>query len=187
MSEGIVMKRGERTVALDAILTKKEWIDMIQAAKDSRDQVIMALGVLGLRASEIGGCRREWVDLVQQTILLPTGATKRGHARIVPFGKFRMVKDVIAAFFILEKGVNLTRIAVFQRVKRMASRAGVLHPVTPHGLRATGACWCSQAGYNASALREHFGWKALETAEHYLETSGQSAMRAMNELGENIL
>lgn len=187
MSEDIVMKRGERTVALDAILTKKEWIDMIQAAKDSRDQVIMALGVLGLRASEIGGCRREWVDLVQQTILLPTGATKRGHSRVVPFGKFRMVKDVIAAFFILEKGVNLTRIAVFQRVKRMASRAGILHPVTPHGLRATGACWCAQAGYQANALREHFGWKALETAEHYLETSGASAMRAMNEVGENIL
>jgi integrase len=182
-----MIQKHTRTVALDAILTKKEWIDMIQASKDARDQIIMALGVLGLRASEIGGCRREWVDLVQQTIHLPTGATKRGKGRIVPFGKFRMVKDVIGAFFILEKSVNLTRIAVFQRVKRMASRAGVLHPVTPHGLRATGATWAAHAGYNANAMREHFGWKALETAEHYLQTSGQSAMRAMHELGENIL
>lgn len=176
-----------RTVALDSVLTKAEWIAMSQAAKDGKDQVIMALGVLGLRASEIGSCRREWVDLVQQTIHLPTGATKRGRGRIVPFGKFRIVKDIIASFFIIEKGVGLTRIGVFQRVKRMASRAGVLHPVTPHGLRATGATWAAQAGYQANALREHFGWKALETAEHYLETSGASAMRAMNEVGENIL
>jgi integrase len=182
-----IIEKRARTVALDAILTKKEWFDMIQASKDSRDQIIMALGVLGLRASEIGACRREWVDLVSQTIHLPTGATKRSKGRIVPFGKFRIVKDVVGAFFVLEKSVNLTRIAVFQRVKRMAFRAGVLHPVTPHGLRATGACWMSQSGYQANALREHFGWKALETAEHYLETSGASAVRAMNELGEDIL
>lgn len=176
-----------RTVALDAVLTKKEWIDMTQAAKDGKDQVIMALGVLGLRASEIGACRREWVDLVQQTVHLPTGATKRGRGRIVPFGKFRIVKDIIQSFFIIEKVVGLSRVGVFQRVKRMASRAGVLHPVTPHGLRATGACWMAQAGFNASALREHFGWKALEMAEHYISKSGASAMRAMDELGENIL
>ena len=182
-----IIEKRARTVALDSILTKKEWFDMLTAAKDSRDQIIMCLGVLGLRASEIGACRREWVDQVQMTIHLQTGATKRSKGRIVPFGKFRIVRDVVAAFFVLEKSVNLTRIAVFQRVKRMASRAGMLHPVTPHGLRATGACWCAQAGYNANAMREHFGWKALETAEHYLETSGASAVRAMNELGEDIL
>ena len=176
-----------RTVALDSVLTKKEWIDMIQASKDSRDQIIMALGVLGLRASEIGACRREWVDLSAKTIHLPTGATKRGKGRIVPFGNFRMVNNIIEAFFILENSVNLSRIAIFQRVKRMASRAGVLHSVTPHGLRATGACWMAQAGFNSSSLRELFGWQSLETAEHYISKSGQSAVRAMEELGEKIL
>jgi integrase len=187
MSDLIIIDEKPRTVALDSVLTKKEWFDMMTATKDSRDQIILCLGVLGLRASEIGACRREWVDLANQTIHLPTGATKRSKGRIVPFGKFRIVKDVIPAFFILEKEVLLTRIAIYQRVKRMAGRAGILHPMTVHGLRATGACWMAQAGWQANALREHFGWSALETAEHYLETSGASAVRAMQEHGEEIL
>ncbi len=182
-----IIDKGARTVALDSVLTKAEWMAMMQATADGKDQVVMCLGVLGLRASEIGACRREWVDLVQQTIHLPTGATKRSKGRVVPFGRFRIVKDVIPAFFVLNSSVGMSRIAVFQRVKRMASRANILHPVTPHGLRATGACWMAQAGFNASALREMFGWQALATAEHYISKSGASAVRAMQELGEGIL
>lgn len=184
---GPVELKRPRTVALDAVLTKQSWVAMTQAAADGKDQVIMALGVLGLRASEIGACDRAWVDLVTQVIRLPTGATKRSKSRVVPFGKFRIVKDIIASFFVIEKNVGLSRIAVYQRVQKMAVRAGIQHPVTPHGLRATGATWAAQAGYQANALREHFGWKALATAEHYLERSGANALRAMDELGESIL
>lgn len=176
-----------KTVALDSVLTKDEWIRMVQSSEDGKDQVIMALGVLGLRAAEIGACQREWVDLSRQTIALPTGATKRSKGRVVPFGRFRIVKDIISSFFTLERAVGLSRIAVWNRVKGLASRAGISRPITVHGLRATGASWMAQSGYQANALREHFGWAALNTAEHYIEKSGASAMRAMEELGEKIL
>ena len=176
-----------RTLALDSVLTKEEFFKMLQASKNSRDQIIMALGMLGLRASEIGACRREWVDLASKTIHLPTGATKRGKGRIVPFGKFRIVQNIVDSFFVLNKEVGITRIAVYQRVKALASRAGITHSVTPHGLRATGASFAAQAGFNANALREMFGWSSLMTAEHYISKSGASAVRAMDELGDRIL
>jgi integrase len=176
-----------RTVALDAVLTKDEWAKMVQACKDPVDQVILALGVLGLRASEIAECRREWVDLAQQTIHLPTEKTKRGKGRVVPFGRLRVVRDVLTSFFMLSKEVGLSRIAVYQRVKRIGSRAGLTHSVTPHGLRATGATWMAQAGYSLTGLQAHFGWSQIKTAAHYVSATGASAMRDMEAFGEGVL
>lgn len=180
-------RQKKRTNALDSLITKEEWVRMLQSAEDARDQVILALGVLGLRASEIGQCKREWVDVLACTIALPSGATKRSKSRIVPFGKFRFVSSIVTAFFTLEKSVSLSRVAVYSRVQRLAKRAGIERPVTVHGLRATGATWCAQAGFSSSALREMFGWAEIATADHYLERSSAAAMRAMDSLGGSII
>lgn len=176
-----------RTVALDSVLTKDEFFKLMQAAESGHDRIILSLGVLGLRASEIGACRREWVDLSQQTIHLPTRATKRNKGRVIPYGKIRLVKDIVTAFFVTDTEVGLGRVAIWQRVQRMASRAGLTHRITPHGLRATGACWMAQAGYSMTGLMSHFGWNELKTAQHYIEATGASAMKDMDALGEKVL
>jgi site-specific recombinase XerD len=132
--------------------------------------------------------QRYWCDMSNRTIKIPPVFAKRRKGRIVPFGNLRFVCEVLTAFFALEpKGVSLTRIAIWQRIKRLASAAGVTHPVTPHGLRATGATWLAMAGYSITGLMDHFGWSELRTAQHYVRASGASAMRDMQEKGPNVL
>jgi integrase len=177
-----------RTKAIDSLLTKEEFLAMLQAGKSAKDKAILCLAVVGLRASEISNVKRHWCDMSNRTIKIPPVFAKRRKGRIVPFGNLRIVSEVLIAFFALEpNGVALTRIAIWQRIKRMASAASVTHPVTPHGLRATGATWLAMAGYSITGLMDHFGWSELRTAQHYVRASGASAMRDMQEKGPNVL
>ncbi|MEI8309431.1 MAG: tyrosine-type recombinase/integrase [Verrucomicrobiota bacterium] len=118
---------------------------------------------------------------------LPATVAKRKKARVVPFGKMNRIPAILQGFFDLEDGIKLSRVQVWNRVKGMASRAGITHPVTPHGLRATGATWFAMAGYSITGLMDHFGWSELRTAQHYVRASGASAMRDMESNGEGIL
>jgi len=45
----------------------------------------------------------------------------------------------------------------------------------------------AQAGYSMTGLMAHFGWGEIKTAQHYIEATGASAMRDMNELGEKVI
>jgi integrase len=177
-----------RTKAIDSLLTKEEFLNMLQAGKNAKDKAILCLAIVGLRASEISSVKSQWCDRSNRTIKIPPVFAKRRKGRIVPFGNLRIIAEVLTAFFALEpNGVTLTRIAIWQRIKRMASAAGVTHPVTPHGLRATGATWLAMAGNSITGLMEHFGWSELRTAQHYVRASGASAMRDMQEKGPNVL
>lgn len=176
----------ERTKALDSLLTREEFLEMMKAGKNAKDKAILCLGILGLRASEIAASESAWVDFSNRTILIPPRAAKRGKGRVVPFGKIKVICEVVTAFFALERRVGISRIAIWGRVKRMASAAAIKHPVTPHGLRATGATWFAQAGYSITGLQAHFGWSELRTAQHYVQASGASAMRDMEEKGERV-
>lgn len=87
----------------------------------------------------------------------------------------------------LKDRIGLSRFGVWTRVKNMARRARLTKPVTPHGLRATGATWAASAGLSAQALRELFGWANLETAQFYIEKSAGTAAAELEEKGDKIL
>ena len=176
-----------RTKAIDSILTKDEFDLMMAAGKNAKDKAILCLGIIGLRAGEIAAAERTWVDFSARTIKIPAIVAKRKKARIVPFGKIERVSAVLQGFFDLEDGIQLSRVQVWNRVKGMASRAGIGHPVTPHGLRATGATWFAMSGFSITGLMDHFGWTELRTAQHYIQASGASAMRDMEDHGKDIL
>jgi integrase len=177
-----------RTKCIDAILTRDEFMAMLQSAKDSTDRAILCMGILGLRADEIAKCKLTWVDLSRRTISIPSKVAKRGKGRVVPFGGIKVVAEVLTAFFACQpEGTNMSRVSVCARVKGMASRAQITHPVTAHGLRATGATWLAASGYSITGLLAHFGWSDLETAHHYILASGASAKADMEAHGSKVL
>lgn len=182
-----IQLRKSRTKALDAVLTKDEFFQMMKVSRDGLDRIILALGVLGLRASEIGACDASWIDLVQRTITVPSTKAKKQHRRTVPFGNIRILAEIVSAYFVLNSSVGISRIAIFERIKAIARRAGISHSVTPHGLRATGATWFAQAGYSITGLQEHFGWDSIKTAQHYITKSSASALHDMMERGCKVL
>jgi len=183
-----LLPKPTKTKALDSILTRQEFEAMLKAGKNAKDKAILCLGIIGLRAGEIGSITPEWVDLSTRTIRIPAAVAKRDKTRVVPFGAINIVAEVLKSFFSLEAdGVNLSRVQVWNRVKAMASRAGITHPVTPHGLRATGATLFAAAGFSITGLQAHFGWSSLKTAEHYILASGASAIADMDRHGAKVL
>ena len=177
-----------RTKALDSILTNEEFLAMLQKSKDATDRAILCLGLLGLRANEISEFKGAWCDLSKRIINVPPRAAKRGKGRSVPFGKIHIVAEIVTSFVVCQpEGPDISRIAIWNRVKRLASAAAIGHPVTPHGLRASGACMFARAGFSITGLQHHFGWSELRTAQHYIQASGASALRDMDEHGKDIL
>jgi len=180
--------RTPKTNSIDAIISRDEFFAMLDNARDAKDRAILCMGILGLRADEIAEATGEWVDLSRRTITIPPKNAKRKKGRVVPFGGIKVVSEVLTAFFACSpEGVRMSRISIWSRVKGMGSRAKLTHPVTAHGLRATGATWMAQAGYSITGLLSHFGWSALETAAFYIQASGSSAMRDMDEKGQSVL
>jgi integrase len=106
----------------------------------------------------------------------------------VPYGGIRILATIIEAYFLMADRLPWsTRTGVYKAVKRLAKLAGITKPLTPHGLRATGATWFAEAGWGVEELRQHFGWRLIKTAQHYVESSGEAAIRAMKEKGEKVL
>lgn len=176
-----------RTSALEGVVTREEFMAMLQAAADSKDRAIMALAFIGLRAGEISHVTREWVDLSACTIKIAPSQAKKRRGRVVAFGQVRLISEIISAFFVLERAVDLDRVSVYRRVRAMASRAKLTHPVTVHSLRATGATMMASAGFTIDGLRAQFGWSELRTAQHYINKSGVSAQADMLRCGGRIL
>lgn len=164
---------------LDQVLTKDEFMALLRAG-GPKDKAILCLGILGLRASEIAACRADWIDWGERILTVPPEVAKRGHGRRIYIG-FSPVWEVLQAYFLLEPAIypNATtsgRQAVWYRVKALARKAGLKKPLTPHGLRATGATWAAEAGFSAQALKELFGWESLRTAEFYISSSGRTGI-----------
>ena len=174
----------------DQIITKEEFMHLLRAGS-ARDKAILSLAILGLRAGEIGQASTEWVDWHERILTIPSAKAKKGKGRRIFFG-FSPIWEVLSAYFVLENEVfpsNPTansRITVWRRVKALSKKVGLRKPLTPHGLRATGATWAANSGLSAQAIREMFGWAKLETAERYIAMSGRTAERELKEKGGYI-
>ena len=174
----------------DQILTKEEFMGLLRFG-DARDKAILSLAILGLRASEIGQASTDWIDWHERIITIPSARAKKGHGRRIYFG-FSPIWEILSAYFVLESEVfpgnptSNSRVTVWRRVKALSKKLGLKKPLTPHGLRATGATWAANSGMSAQAIREMFGWSKLETAERYIAMSGRTAEKELKENGGYI-
>ena len=66
-------------------------------------------------------------------------------------------------------------------VKRVADRAMITKPVTPHVLRHTFAVNCVQRGVSTASLKKILGHDRLETTEIYLNLSPEQAIQEFRE------
>ena len=63
----ITLETVKRTKAIDSLLTKEEFLAMLQAGKDAKDKAILCLALVGLRASELSRVQRHWCDMSNRT------------------------------------------------------------------------------------------------------------------------
>lgn len=75
---------------------------------------------------------------------------------------------------------QVSRQAVWKLVKTVADRAGLLHLVFPHALRATAATQFASMGFNELQLCRVMGWTDLRSAKPYIRTSSATIENALD-------
>lgn len=171
----------------DNALNQFEFNQLLEACKNGKDKIIVVLcGGLGMRAGEVAHIKSSWIDWQGNKISIPSKEgdwqpkTKAG-TRTIPFQYMERAKIIISHYFALYNEVGITRIAVYQRLQRIAQRTEIQKKITPHTLRATAAYTFAEAGLSTQALCQIMGWERLETAQHYIIRSGRAAERELEE------
>lgn len=149
----------------------------INTAKGCRDSAIVeVLYSCGLRVSELTSLRINNLFFGEGIIRIMGKGDKQ---RIVPISsaardkiqlymEFRRPKRASeAVLFLNNRGEPLTRVMVFNIVKRAARDAGVDKQISPHTLRHSYATHLLEGGANIRQVQELLGHESISTTEVY--------------------
>ena len=103
----------------------------------------------------------------------------RGKRRIVP--PTERASKLLEVHFIAGERVGMTVRAAQRMVKRVADRAMITRPVSPHVLRHTFAVNCVQRGVSTASVKKILGHDRLEATEIYLNLSPERPIREFRE------
>lgn len=140
--------------------------------------VVMLFYVTGVRLAELVGLDVSNVDMSGGAIRV---RGKRDKERVIPFAgelpslfllyikeRERVARDDEAALFVSEKGVRISRSAVYRLVQRVLSVNGVqISKRSPHVLRHSFATAMLNNGADIGVVKELLGHMQLATTEVY--------------------
>lgn len=176
---------------LPSVLSIEEVDAMIQATDPStcdgqRNRAILeTLYSCGLRVSELTDLRISNIFKAEHYILVNGKGRKQ---RIVPISDsalreienymaFRYELDVKTGYqdhvFLNRFGRSLSRMMVFNVVKRYAQEAGVQKEISPHTFRHTFATHLLEGGANLRAIQMMLGHEQISTTEIYMKVDRQ--------------
>ena len=153
--------------------------DQLMTAAQSVQERLCVWGLLetGLRVSELADLKRDQLQWQQRAIRVkgkggPFG--KRSKLRVVPISKLLM--PILQHHFALHERFPYGRRTIQKVVKRVANRAQITRPVSPHVLRHTFAIrWLHNNGTTRS-LQAILGHDHLTTTEIYLNLSPEDVL-----------
>jgi integrase/recombinase XerD len=125
-------------------LSSDEGNRLIQACDTLRErQVILILLDTGLRVSELAQLTKQNILWQERQLAIhgkggPYG--KRSKRRVLPMTD--SVRLLIEHHYTMQDSLGITARQIEQSVKRVANRAGIAKPVTPHVLRYTCSVSC---------------------------------------------
>ncbi len=192
------------------LLTDVEMEQLLVACKGFTDVFLVSmLFYTGMRVSELVHLRREWVDWklgfinvpreqtcgcvfcerelrnVKGVVTKPSGVWRPKTPEAVrPIPIVPEIEGILREFFTKHKEVIAlipSRGAAYYRLRWIAKRANIKHPVFPHAARGTFATLLARKGFNAFELMRIMGWKSIKTAEAYIKISGAAVKRAFEE------
>jgi integrase/recombinase XerD len=140
--------------------------------------VVWTLLDTGLRVAELAHLTRDHLDWQNHRLMIygkggPYGSqTKR---RMIPLSA--RVQPLLEGHFALYDTFGMVPRTIQRLVKRVANRAHIRRPVTPHVLRHTFSVTAMQKGISLPALQRLLGHDRLTTTEIYLNLSPEEVMR----------
>jgi integrase/recombinase XerD len=140
--------------------------------------VVWTLLDTGLRVSELAHLNKNNIDWQGHRLMIygkggPYG--KNTKRRIVPTTD--RVQPLLERHFAVYENTGLGVRSIQRLVKRVANRAHIARPVTPHVLRHTFSVTAIQKGISTRALQEVLGHDHLATTEIYLNLSPEDVIR----------
>lgn len=135
----------------------------------------------GLRVSELSNLTRDQIDWQGQRIMVkgkggPYGSrTKR---RVIPLSS--RIRPLIEGHYAIHERFPLTARTIQRLMKKVANRAGISRPVSPHVLRHTFAVSAVRKGISLPALQRLLGHDRLTTTEIYLNLSPEAVVEEFN-------
>jgi integrase/recombinase XerD len=164
-------------------LTQDEATRLANACDTPLERLIVwTLLDTGLRVSELAGLKTANIDWQGRQLIVhgkggPFGA--RSKRRVVPLSG--RIRPLIEAHFGLYDSVGVGVRTIQRLVKRVANRAKIARPVTPHIGRHTHAVTALQRGISLASLQRVLGHDNIETTAIYLNISGAEAAREYRE------
>lgn len=160
----------------------------VQTEIGARDKAIFELlYATGIRVSEL--CSMNITDVFEESIKVFGKGSKE---RIVPIAKASLdVLDFYLAtyrnknhkdiggqpLFVTKKGKRIDRIAVFNRLKFYAKKAGLKKNISPHTLRHTFATHLLDNGADLRVIQEMLGHADIATTDRYTHVSAVSLIK----------
>lgn len=131
----------------------------------------------GLRVSELEGLTQKNIQWQENRLMIygkggPYG--KKTKRRVIPMTE--RVRRLLEIHFATHNTIGIKKRSIQRLVKRIANRAGISKPVTPHILRHTFAISCIKKGISTRTLQSILGHDRLATTEIYLNLSPEEAL-----------
>lgn len=160
-------------------LNNDEVNKMTNACENFREKfVIWTFLDTGLRLSELAELTKQNIQWQERRLVIygkggPYG--KKSKRRIIPMTD--RVRRLIEYHFTEHEAVGISARTIERVVKKVANRAGISKPVSPHVLRHTFSVNCIKCGVSTRALQTLLGHDRLATTEIYLNLSPEDAIR----------
>jgi len=161
------------------LLNDDEVDRLINACDTFREKfVVWTLLDTGLRLSEFADLKKDNIQWQERRLVIygkggPYG--KKTKRRIVPITD--RVRKLIEYHFAENNNTGMVKRTVARIVKKVADKAGISKPVSPHVLRHTFSVNCIKKGVSTRALQTLLGHNRLTTTEIYLNLSPEDAIR----------
>jgi len=159
-------------------LTQHEASVLANACATHEERIVVwTLLDTGLRVSELTGLTRRHIDWQQHRLIVygkggPYGS--RSKRRVLPLSP--RVRALLEPHFAVRDELGMCPRTVQRLLKRVANRAGIARPVTPHILRHTFAVTAIQKGISLPSLQRLLGHEYLGTTQIYLNLSPEDVI-----------
>lgn len=134
--------------------------------------VVWTLLDTGLRLSEFADLKKENIQWQERRLVIYGKKIKR---RIIPMTE--RVRKLLEYHFAENNNTGMVKRTVARIVKKVADKAEISKPVSPHVLRHTFSLNCIKKGISTRALQTFLGHDRLTTTEIYLNLSPEDAIR----------
>jgi len=140
--------------------------------------VVWTLLDTGLRLSEFADLKKDNIQWQERRLVIyGKGGSygKKTKRRIIPMTE--RVRRLLEYHFAENNSSGITKRTVARTVKKVADKAAISKPISPHVLRHTFSVNCIKKGISTRALQTLLGHDRLTTTEIYLNLSPEDAIR----------